>query len=185
MAALACAHRTHFGTPPHTLRGPIGSSTEGPSARVHMRTRVHFVRPLTRFVAPLEAPPKAPVAGPARGFGLSFAHPSHASWPHKGLHRRSQWLRSHAATAFISAHLSHASWPHRELHRRPQWAGPYAVRGYTLAQPSRGSWFHRELHRRPQWQRQRHLSRGALPMYEEMAISSAIHSCIWLGPSPG
>eukprot|EP00959_Pyramimonas_sp_CCMP1952_P463758 9485478-Pyramimonas_sp.AAC.1 len=36
MPALACAHRAHFGTP-HTIRGPIGGSTEGScaSARMH------------------------------------------------------------------------------------------------------------------------------------------------------
>ena len=35
----------------HTLRGPIGSSTEGSSGRVRMRTRVHLGTPLKRSLA--------------------------------------------------------------------------------------------------------------------------------------
>ena len=36
---------------PHTLRGPIGSSTEGPCGRVRMAASGHVGTPLTRFVA--------------------------------------------------------------------------------------------------------------------------------------
>eukprot|EP00959_Pyramimonas_sp_CCMP1952_P213235 4461725-Pyramimonas_sp.AAC.1 len=39
----------------HTLRGPMGSSTEGPSGGVHMR----LPHPARRFVAPWGAPPNA------------------------------------------------------------------------------------------------------------------------------
>ena len=37
---------------PHAFRGPIGSSTEGPSGCVRMRFHPHFGTPLTCFVAP-------------------------------------------------------------------------------------------------------------------------------------
>ena len=56
---------------PHTFRGPIGSSTEGPNGQVHMRLRAHRM-------------------------SIS-AHPAHVSWPHRELHRRPQWPSSHAS----------------------------------------------------------------------------------------
>eukprot|EP00959_Pyramimonas_sp_CCMP1952_P223937 4682474-Pyramimonas_sp.AAC.1 len=37
-------------------------------------------------------PPKAPVAGFAWR-PRPFRRPSHASWPHRGLHRKPQWQR--------------------------------------------------------------------------------------------
>ena len=43
---------TQFWHTPHTVRGPIGSSTERPSGRVRMAPPPHFGAPLTRFVAP-------------------------------------------------------------------------------------------------------------------------------------
>eukprot|EP00959_Pyramimonas_sp_CCMP1952_P123399 2579776-Pyramimonas_sp.AAC.1 len=44
-----------------TFSGPIGSSTEGPSGRVHMR----LAHPVQRFVAPYGAPLEAPVTAAA------------------------------------------------------------------------------------------------------------------------
>ena len=41
-----------FWRTPHTVRGPIGSSTEGPRGKARIRDRVHCGTPLTRFVAP-------------------------------------------------------------------------------------------------------------------------------------
>ena len=80
------------------------------------------------------------------------AHPSHGSWPHRELHRRPKWLRSHGTTAPISAHPSHVPWPQRELHRRPMWLRSHGTTAPISAHPSRGSWPHREIHRRRQWQ---------------------------------
>ena len=77
-----------FRRTPHTVRGPIGSSTEGPSGRVRMQFQPHFCASLTRFVAPLGAPPKAPVAASACFPTTHSANPSHASWPHRAPHRR-------------------------------------------------------------------------------------------------
>eukprot|EP00959_Pyramimonas_sp_CCMP1952_P456819 9473804-Pyramimonas_sp.AAC.1 len=37
---------------PHTLRGPRGNSTEGPSCTVHMQFPAHFGKLFTSFVAP-------------------------------------------------------------------------------------------------------------------------------------
>eukprot|EP00959_Pyramimonas_sp_CCMP1952_P059884 1250880-Pyramimonas_sp.AAC.1 len=37
MAAFACAHRVHFGTHPQTLCGHTGKSTEWPSGCFRMR----------------------------------------------------------------------------------------------------------------------------------------------------
>eukprot|EP00959_Pyramimonas_sp_CCMP1952_P239679 5008698-Pyramimonas_sp.AAC.1 len=49
----------------------MGSSTEGPSGRVHMRLPAHR---------------------------MSFlGHPLHVSWPYSELHRRPQWQAPHAA----------------------------------------------------------------------------------------
>ena len=70
------------------------------------------------------------------------AHPSHASWPHRELHRRPKWLSSHAPAA-PTAHPSHVSWPHRELHRRPKWIRSHAPLTRLVARM--------EFHRRPQW----------------------------------
>eukprot|EP00959_Pyramimonas_sp_CCMP1952_P334629 7007601-Pyramimonas_sp.AAC.1 len=53
------------GTPFNTFRAPPGCSIEGASGRFRMQFHLHFSTPLTRVVAPLIAPPKAPVAGPA------------------------------------------------------------------------------------------------------------------------
>ena len=72
-----------------------------------------------------------------------------ASWPHRELHRRPKWLRSHARTAPVSAHPSHVSWPHREPHRRPKWLRSHARTAPISAHPSHVSWPHRGLHRRP------------------------------------
>ena len=81
--------RTHFGRP-LTFRGPIGRSTEGPSGRARMRFHAHVGAPLTRFVAPYRAPPKAPVAGLACGSPPMSAHASRVSWPHRELLRMPQ-----------------------------------------------------------------------------------------------
>ena len=43
---------------PHTFRGPIGSSTEGPRGAVHMR----LLCPVQRYVAPYGAPPQVPAS---------------------------------------------------------------------------------------------------------------------------
>ena len=43
---------TSFWHTPHSARGPMGSSTEGPSGRARMVYPPHFGTPLTRFVAP-------------------------------------------------------------------------------------------------------------------------------------
>ena len=37
---------------PHEDRGPVGSSTEGPSGSVHVRPRTRFVAALTRIMGP-------------------------------------------------------------------------------------------------------------------------------------
>ena len=60
---------------------PKGGLPIAPVVASAWRRRAHFGTPLTRFVA------------------------------HRGLHRRSQWLRPHGGAAPISAQLSHASWP--------------------------------------------------------------------------
>ena len=49
----------------HVLRGPMGSSTKGPSGRGRMAQPRNFGTPHTRFVAPQGAPPAAPVAAVA------------------------------------------------------------------------------------------------------------------------
>eukprot|EP00959_Pyramimonas_sp_CCMP1952_P218608 4571883-Pyramimonas_sp.AAC.1 len=43
----------------------MGSSTEGPSGDVRWAAPLHLGTPLTRFVDPCGAPPKAPMAAPA------------------------------------------------------------------------------------------------------------------------
>ena len=119
---------------PHTFCVHIGSPTESPNDTVSTtedpsgsaRMQFHFGTLFARFVAPLGAPPKTPVAAPACGSTLIPAHPSHVSWPHWELHRSPQWRCPHASAPPISAHPSHGSWPHRELHRRPQWHRPHA-----------------------------------------------------------
>eukprot|EP00959_Pyramimonas_sp_CCMP1952_P461866 9482303-Pyramimonas_sp.AAC.1 len=58
------------------VRGPIGSSTEGPSGCVRMRP--------------------APIS----------AHFSHGSWPRRGPCRRRQRLRSHASRAHFGTPLT-------------------------------------------------------------------------------
>eukprot|EP00959_Pyramimonas_sp_CCMP1952_P320293 6702891-Pyramimonas_sp.AAC.1 len=45
-AAAPCRH------PPHTVRGLIGGSTEGPSGKASMAPPPNFGTTLTRFVAP-------------------------------------------------------------------------------------------------------------------------------------
>eukprot|EP00959_Pyramimonas_sp_CCMP1952_P296226 6196666-Pyramimonas_sp.AAC.1 len=71
------AHHSHASWPHnHTLRDPIGNSTEGPSGCVHMRP------------APLPA------------------HPSHGSWPHRELHQRRKRLRTHACRAHFGTRFT-------------------------------------------------------------------------------
>merc|ERR1712091_825586 len=72
-----------FRPTPHTFRRPTGSSTEGSSGCVRMRYHPHFGPPLTRFVAPQGAPPRAPVGAFACGTIPISAHPSHVSSPHR------------------------------------------------------------------------------------------------------
>ena len=201
MAQFACVPATHLGTPlarfvalrelhrrsywrsshavpplipahPSHVSWPLGSSTEGPSGRVHMRPG----HPGQRCVAPQGAPPKAVVA-------VSTCVPAtHSGTPLtrfvalRELQRRPRWPRPHAPRPPISAHPLHISWPHGELRRRPQWPRPHASRPLISAHPSHVSWpsgsstkgpsgrVHvrpghpgqrvvalRELHRRPQW----------------------------------
>eukprot|EP00959_Pyramimonas_sp_CCMP1952_P051192 1069918-Pyramimonas_sp.AAC.1 len=66
-------HPHEFRHTPHTLRGPIGSSKEGPSgtARLH-HPRTHT---FTRFAASEGAPPKTPVAA------FAYAHRAHFGTP--------------------------------------------------------------------------------------------------------
>eukprot|EP00959_Pyramimonas_sp_CCMP1952_P326352 6831413-Pyramimonas_sp.AAC.1 len=61
----------------------MGSPVEGPSGSARMQFHPHFGVHLTRFVAPEEAPPKAPVAAPACSSTPISAHLSHVSWPHR------------------------------------------------------------------------------------------------------
>eukprot|EP00959_Pyramimonas_sp_CCMP1952_P162305 3393569-Pyramimonas_sp.AAC.1 len=65
-------------------RGPIENSTEGPSGCDYMRPRMV----IQRFVAPLGALPKAPMAVTICVRAREYS----ASWPHMELHRRLQWL---------------------------------------------------------------------------------------------
>ena len=64
-----------FRRTPHEDRGPHGSSTEGP--RSALRPSTDFEAPLTRTVAPMGVPPKAPVAGSARRPRAHFGAPHH------------------------------------------------------------------------------------------------------------
>ena len=75
VAVFVCVPAGHFGTPVHTARSPIGSSTETP------RWRCSHAAPQ----------------------GMS-AHPSHGSCPHRELHRRPNWRCSHAPPQVMSAH---------------------------------------------------------------------------------
>eukprot|EP00959_Pyramimonas_sp_CCMP1952_P229467 4797715-Pyramimonas_sp.AAC.1 len=50
---------------PHTLRDPIGSSTEGTSAAARMRHPHPIRHTPDTFRGPIGAPPKAPVLPPA------------------------------------------------------------------------------------------------------------------------
>eukprot|EP00959_Pyramimonas_sp_CCMP1952_P175897 3675584-Pyramimonas_sp.AAC.1 len=59
----------------------------------------HYGTPLTRIVAPEGAPPKVPMAELAWWPRPILAHRSHASWPHRELHRRPQWRNSHGGPA--------------------------------------------------------------------------------------
>ena len=81
---------------PHTLRGPLGSSTEGPSGHVRMRPRFHFGTSLAQIVAPNEAPPRAS-DGRARTRPNPFRHIlSRDSWPQTELNQGPQREGSHA-----------------------------------------------------------------------------------------
>eukprot|EP00959_Pyramimonas_sp_CCMP1952_P418813 8773465-Pyramimonas_sp.AAC.1 len=67
--------RSHAVPPPRAaLRGPVGSSTEGPSGCTRMRLRFSG----QRFVASSGAPPKVPVAALACGSPTRDS----VSWPH-------------------------------------------------------------------------------------------------------
>ena len=89
---------------PHTFYVHIGSPTESPNDTVSTtedpsgsaRMQFHFGTLFARFVAPLGAPPKTPVAAPACGSTLIPAHPSHVSWPHREFHRRPERQRPRA-----------------------------------------------------------------------------------------
>ena len=72
---------------PHTVRGPIGSPTEGPSGGVRTCPRLSYTSIL--------------------------AHRSHGSWPHRELHRRPQWQRSHADPPSCGAPLTRFVAPNR------------------------------------------------------------------------
>ena len=162
-----------FRRTPHTLRGPIRSSTQGPSGKVRMvasrpfrqtphtsggpigsstqchRGRVRMVasRPFRRTphtLAPYGAPPNDPMAGfPWWRSRLFRRTPSNVAWPH-GVARCAWWRHAHLARP------SYASWPHWECQRK--WQGSQG--GVTLisANSSYASWPHRDLHLRPHWQ---------------------------------
>ena len=70
MAAVRMRPAHPFRHTPHTFRGPIGSSTEGTSGKVRMRSPPHFCTP------------NEPRGHPC------FRTPSHILWPHKERHRR-------------------------------------------------------------------------------------------------
>eukprot|EP00959_Pyramimonas_sp_CCMP1952_P201580 4215495-Pyramimonas_sp.AAC.1 len=82
---------------PHTLRGPIGSFTQGPSGHVRMRLTAHRML-ICAHLHTLRGPVGSPTQGPSG-------------------HVR---MRLPAHRMPISAHPSHTSRPHRELHPRPQ-----------------------------------------------------------------
>eukprot|EP00959_Pyramimonas_sp_CCMP1952_P387652 8124496-Pyramimonas_sp.AAC.1 len=84
-------HRHPLRHTPHTVRGLIGSSTEGPSGCGCMRHR----NPLRHTPHAVRDPIGSSTDGP-------------------------QWVRLHASPPHITAHPSRGSWPHREFHRRPQ-----------------------------------------------------------------
>eukprot|EP00959_Pyramimonas_sp_CCMP1952_P195614 4090087-Pyramimonas_sp.AAC.1 len=54
MLQWQCSHAVlpPFRCPSHTVRGPIGGSTECLGVRARMQLHPHFGAPLTRFVAP-------------------------------------------------------------------------------------------------------------------------------------
>ena len=74
VAGFACMTRPFWHTP-HTFRGPIGSSTQGPSGGTRIAAPPHLGAPLTRFVAPKGAPPKAPAVGFAWHHRAQFGTP--------------------------------------------------------------------------------------------------------------
>ena len=99
---------------PHTVRGPIESSTEGPCGRVRLRPHADLSTPLTRCVAPCGSPPKAPAVGLTCVPRQILAHNSHGSWPHRELHRRLKWQgydRRVRPEAPFFKHLAHNEWP--------------------------------------------------------------------------
>eukprot|EP00959_Pyramimonas_sp_CCMP1952_P385447 8077965-Pyramimonas_sp.AAC.1 len=157
--------RHPFRHTPHTVRGTMGSPTEGPrvggpisahpsrGSWPHARGpiwrsteglngRASFGTPLTRFVAPWGVPPKAQVwTGPFR----------------RTLHedRGAQPAAPHGAPpkakmgGQVPAHPSHGSGPHRDLHRMPkcgraQFGAPLTRIAVPSPQP------HGKLRRRPQ-----------------------------------
>ena len=78
---------------PHASPPPIPahpSHVSWPQREPHRRPqwqgshawRANVGTPLTRFVCPQGAPPKAPVAGLACVTAPILAHPSHGAWPH-------------------------------------------------------------------------------------------------------
>jgi hypothetical protein len=124
-----------------------------------------------------DAPPKAPVAALACGPPT----PDSVSWPRRELHRRLQWLHSHAVLPPRTAFRG------RELHRRPWWLHSPA------GSPAQDcvSRLNREVHRSPQWLHSRTVlpPRTALRGFIGISIEDEIqhcgtHTCIWLGPLP-
>ena len=83
-SALVTAQHT-----PHTFRGPIGSSTEGPRDCVRMRPPHIFRHTPHAFRGPIGSSTEGPS-------GCVRMHPSHDLWPDLEIHRRPQWRCSHA-----------------------------------------------------------------------------------------
>ena len=76
------------------------------------------------------------------------------SWPHRELHPKLQWRRSHASRLPITAHPTRGSWLHRGPHQKPHKRRSHESAPPITAPPSYDSWPHRSsTYLRPQWRR--------------------------------
>ena len=134
---------------PHAFSGPPRELHQRPQWQGSHGDPRHFATFFTRFVAPLRSSTEDPSGRFRIVTRLIAARPSRISWPPRELHQRPQWQASHGdprhvgtplthsvvpkaaapkapsgtarmVTRPIAAHPSRASWPHWAPHRGPQ-----------------------------------------------------------------
>ena len=82
---------------------------------------------LLASLPPPSAPPVLSSPCLCSPYVFALARLSRVSWPHRELHRRSQWVFPHAPPPHPFRHISHTfrGLIIRGLHRRPHWARPH------------------------------------------------------------